>query len=429
MRPLGKLREDFISAVQNQRGTLLEAASALHFDDCPTCGSADIEFIRFIDPLEPRPDHHVRAFASGGQESHRPPIYKCNVCYDEFYLSGWTADGVELIALGAEVPDLRYTPMYVESAKLRKSLKEGEWTDEEEQSYRYKAQSVESGVVEWVTGWGFPAELGKAIAYEFDAGALPVSDVYALCMDIQDMMSSEGFDTYGDAARELLRRIGGSENIKGYIASMKSNYPNVPNLESRKSKRKGKAESKRPKTRSLKEGITNPSAVQHVRYTVSDMWGFPPELATAVIEHLSDGGLWQEPQSVIKALCADLDYRKNSGVVGTYEDAALDLLLDIGGEQNLVTYARSLPRDGDPWLPSDSESLDGVRVVAQGAFAQGLDDGVTYTLRRAADYNGQPSYNFVSTRGKVKARFEASKIIGWLNGCARGNYNGLKALL
>ena len=67
--------------------------------------------------------------------------------------------------------------------------------------------------------------------------------------------------------------------------------------------------------------------------------------------------------------------------------------------------------------------------LIDGAFAQGLDDGVTYTLRRAADYNGQPSYNFVSTRGKVKARFEASKIIGWLNGCARGNYNGLKALL
>lgn len=40
MRPLGKLREDFVSAVQNQRGTLLEEVGwdYEYTKECPNCG-------------------------------------------------------------------------------------------------------------------------------------------------------------------------------------------------------------------------------------------------------------------------------------------------------------------------------------------------------------------------------------------------------
>lgn len=73
----------------------------------------------------------------------------------------------------------------------------------------------------------------------------------------------------------------------------------------------------------------------------------------------------------------------------------------------------------------EAEDLDGKKVRARGHFAKGLSDGTVYTLKKAAPFGGQTTYNFVTARGKSAARFTEGDIRGFLRTGQAGDSNGL----
>jgi hypothetical protein len=76
--------------------------------------------------------------------------------------------------------------------------------------------------------------------------------------------------------------------------------------------------------------------------------------------------------------------------------------------------AERLPREGE-------------RVRASGVFAKGLVEGVTYTLRDGGLYMGRPTYEFVTARGRVAARFHEDDVERFmLVGRRENDHNGLR---
>ena len=67
----------------------------------------------------------------------------------------------------------------------------------------------------------------------------------------------------------------------------------------------------------------------------------------------------------------------------------------------------------------------GAKVQAMGIFAKGLHDGRIYTLQPAATYNGQATYNFIASNGKVVARFTKDQVTRFLRSGMAGDNNGL----